>query len=452
MKHLKLLLAAICALLISGNAMADDDQANYVLFHYNGTVSGDFYYGLYYSNWTKYSEGNTLTNGLPSDLYESTATAIAEIDSESSDWYYVQIPTELTAVGGYALVYTSSWAWQTDNVVFGLTSDVYIYGYTATSKSNSYTNVATADNSHEYNKSEHTIYLDGEFCNWSSYTNYAFTMVSLEEYTLTIDLESDDYTTSIYDSTNGSSALKFVIDGGWWGLVDAYNITADADSVEISTSGNNTYLESPTGSQVTIRITVGSDNFYVEYTNVDDGSTDVLLSCANLQTDETSSDWGTAEFTAETDEEGNTYYTLTTDVTNLYDESEGYLPFKIVVDDNWYGLADADGESVYNISCEAATALGSENNIYLDTNVDITSTSTLTLTVTLVDEVYYLTVSGGCTNTAIEAIAVEAADAPMPVYSISGAYITTVSGLGDAALKALPKGLYIVGGQRYLAK
>lgn len=68
------------------------------------------------------------------------------------------------------------------------------------------------------------------------------------------------------------------------------------------------------------------------------------------------------------------------------------------------------------------------------------------------NDLYHVSEANECTNTAIEAVEAEVAEGPLPVYSISGAYITTVTGLDDAALKALPKGLYIVGGQRYLAK
>lgn len=440
MKQFKTLLLALGALLLCSNAMAD---SYYVLFHYNGTVSGGFYCQFYNSSWTSLSSV-TMTNGLPSDISSTTQTALETVDSSSDDWYYAEIPSSLTSAGGYALVYISGWSWQTCNITIGITQDVYYYDYTATSNSGSFVLVGEAGD-YNYDQSDHTIYLDGDYIGWSGYTNYAFTEVSKTEYTLTIDLSSDSYTTDIYNSTDGSTAIKFVIDGGWWGLADGYNIKADADPVELSTSGGNVYLTTPTGSQVTITITVSTNNFYVAFTNV--GSTSVYLSCAALGSDDS---WGTEAF----EEQSDGSYSLTTAVSNLYDEDEGYLAFKIVIGDSWYGLADADGEDVYNIACNSATALGSDNSIYLDPNVDISSTSTLTLTVALGDDgsTYYLTVEGGCTNTAIEAVEAEVAEGPLPVYSISGAYITTVTGLDDAALKALPKGLYIVGGQRYLAK
>lgn len=426
MKQIKLLFAAVCALLVSSNAMA-------TTYYLTGS----------YNSWA-YTSSYAFTETSTSGVYTFTASSFSGTFkiTDGSTWYGTG-NTSMVEGTSYSLSSSSSDGSYSSNSYSSITFTLTVTddNMTISASNGVLTNLADSD---------HVIYLDGTYCSWGK--SYQFTENSKTNYTLTLE---SNVAAGLYSSSG--SQIKVVIDGTWLGIADdsegnsVYNIDEDTE-YQLGSSNDFFLNEAPCGA-VTFTVTVYDTYYTVSYVNddsCDDGS--VYLACANLQTDETSSDWGTAAFTAEEDGNGDTYYTLTTDVTNLYDETEGYLAFKIVIDDNWYGLADDTDGSVYNISCEAATALGSENNIYLDTNVDISSTSTLTLTVTLVDEVYYLTVSGGCTNTAIEAVSADAADAPMPVYSISGAYITTVSSLDDAALKQLPKGLYIVGGQRYLAK
>lgn len=114
---------------------------------------------------------------------------------------------------------------------------------------------------------------------------------------------------------------------------------------------------------------------------------------------------------------------------------------------SYAGTIDYSAEYTYAADAEDPTYLASAPSGETVTFVITAESVGSSLALKVVDGEYETD-----TNTAIAQSDASTAVAPLRIYSLSGAYLGTVSSMNDARLKTLPRGLYIVGGKKYLAK
>lgn len=332
-------------------------------------------------------------NNKPLGEWPGTQFSALSTTTVDGTTYYYYTFTDVTSVN--VVFNTGSGGSQTGDIT-GITSDVY-YSY-----SGGTTATSTKSLSLKSSSTTTTVWCSGS----SSYYMYAWD-------------SSENSLIGTWPGTQFSALNTKTINGTTY-----YGYTFDVSPVNVifntGNGGNQTDdLENITGT------------VYYSYSG---GTTASALDVSGINYDE---DY---KFTLQDD--GT--YTFSIDAATIGDDAS----FMVYADDGsifGYGSSVAFGtEYTYPIDGDATTFASSTEGTL---TFVITSVADQAIAVRIDDSS-----SSNNSSTSVTDIDASANAAPLKVYSISGAYYGTVDSLNDSRLNALPRGLYIVGNQRYLAR